>query len=356
MLNQSTFYCDESGNTGFNLLDASQPFYVTGGVLVPRTAHPRLAATLEHVRSGASERKAATLLKTPEGRQAIAHALDEAFGIGCVPFYVISEKRFNVAQKIVDVLFDPIHNEAAGWLALNDDVERDRVENQLCTLSPLLDAFLEAYREPQIEVWKDVVGSLQRECEKREWEKLAATFKGALDHIDTIFKHEQQAGHEFIGGGSSRHFHFASIQVPMFLHVVRLVDGVLERHHARGVVCHDASPKFEAAFQTAFAWIKGTSGESVAWTSGTYRRLGMTQIDSLTFADSESSMGLQLSDLLVGLVRWVMIQAANPPPSGVPAFPRTAYRLLGQLIGDSPLLAGTRKRGYTVKFTGEMRA
>lgn len=336
MLNRSTFYCDESGNTGFNLSNNEQPFYVTGGVLVPRAAHPHLAGTLALTRpASGGERKATELLKKPEGRQAMCSMLDRAFGLGCHPFFLISEKRFNIAQKVVDVLFDPAHNEVAAWLKLADDLARDRIENQFFLLGKELDGFLDAYRDPSVEGWKEAITTLQLACRERGWSQLDVTLGGALKNSDLIFEREHQAGLDLVGGGLSYHYHFASIQVPMFLHVVRLVDGVLEDAGARGTVCHDETPKFERAFQTAFNWIKGTTGESAQWTSGVCRRLGITQLDSLVFANSETSEGLQLSDMLVGLVRWALVERPRQR-AGALRLPGMVYQLLALLIGDSP--------------------
>lgn len=335
MLNRSTFYCDESGNSGFNLRDTSQPFYVTGGVLIPRAAHQKLASVIAVVRpEGAGERKANAMMKTPTGRDALCRALDRAFGLGCQPFFLISEKRFNIAQKIVDVFFDPAHNDAASWLSLVDDVARERVENELYLLGAELDQFADAYRDPNRETWKEAISALQQECRKRRWSQLESTFAGALRHIDVILEQENQAGRALLGGGSSYHFHFASIQVPMFLHVARLVDAVLERAGARGTVCHDETRKFEQAFQTSFSWIKGTTGDSAPWTSGVYRRLGITQLDGLAFANSETSEGLQLADMLIGLVSWATARSWRQEQED--GFPRMAYHLLGLLVGDSP--------------------
>ncbi len=124
----------------------------------------------------------------------------------------------------------------------------------------------------------------------------------------------------------------------MFCHVVRLVDGVLEGAGRRGTVCHDHSPKYESALRTSFGYIKLLDGGSSRWTSGAYRRNGVTQLDELRFEDSSSSAGLQLADLVVGVVRWTAVQAVRGVQSEF-APSHLGLQLIARLLGDNPAYA-----------------
>lgn len=158
-----TFYCDESGASGMNLVDQQQPVYVAGGVLAPPEVSEGLAALVTESREKhrIAELKAAALLKRDGGDTVADEVIERAVALGCKPFFVISEKRHNIAQKIVDVLMDPDQNSEARWLSLYDDEGREGVANQLLRLPDnVLAAFAEAYREPSLDTWKSALERL----------------------------------------------------------------------------------------------------------------------------------------------------------------------------------------------------
>src|SRR5213594_629815 len=110
----ATLYCDESGNTGSNLNDPDQPFYVLAGLVVPEGAAPAVEDLVNRLRPDAAIRsaevKAAVLMNSSRGRQAIGRFLTEVFEVHTALFVGVYEKRFGICARIVDDCFDGAYN------------------------------------------------------------------------------------------------------------------------------------------------------------------------------------------------------------------------------------------------------
>lgn len=95
--NKSYFYCDKSGNSGSNYLDANQPFFILSGWLIPE----KVINDIDIVESfkkiifikGNLDYKIRNYSK-------IDKILDKFFKLGCLPVSIILEKKFAIAAKI----------------------------------------------------------------------------------------------------------------------------------------------------------------------------------------------------------------------------------------------------------------
>lgn len=105
----TTIYCDEAGNTGANLLDPNQPFFVLAS---NDLAVDEANELLEHVRSGqGGEPKFTTLRRRPEGVARLIRLLaDPRLNNNRVRVEVF-HKRYMVVTKMVDLVAETlIHN------------------------------------------------------------------------------------------------------------------------------------------------------------------------------------------------------------------------------------------------------
>lgn len=298
----SRFYCDESGSTGIDMWSDQQPFYVTGGVLMTPPVELAVNEMVKQllVRNQWSELKGRQLAKQPD---LLMSVLTQAQTLGAEFFFVVAEKGFSICQKIVDVLMDPEHNDAAGWLALSDDVTREQVAEHLYRLpAKTLKGFAKAYQKPSLETWASATESLALQSQLMGWVRIAETLAGAGRCMATIVHWEDCGRLQLPGLGGNRHYQLASIQVPYFLHVVRLVDGVLEGRSASGDVVHDEMPRFSPVYDWYFRRLRGPS-HGTTWTSGIARREGITNLNNLTFEESTQHSGLQVADVLCAGVR-----------------------------------------------------
>lgn len=105
------FYLDESGNTGSNWLDPNQPYFVYAGWLIKQSnleSACQRVAVIDALSPG-DELKSSELLeehRTDFFQLLTALIKDEQ----ALPIFVVYDKRYMMATKIVETFFDSEHN------------------------------------------------------------------------------------------------------------------------------------------------------------------------------------------------------------------------------------------------------
>ena len=100
-----TFYFDEAGFTGNNLLDPEQPVFVYAGVAIDeKRASALRAEALSRFRLNASELKGSNLLKTDRGVRAISWILNESSQYSHI---MVANKEYALAGKFFEYIFEP---------------------------------------------------------------------------------------------------------------------------------------------------------------------------------------------------------------------------------------------------------
>src|SRR5512140_799933 len=110
----TTAYLDESGNSGPNLEDVAQPIYSLVGILTPSDGDALTARILDQAAREANlvlgpDPKGKNLLRPDRERGwRFANRLFDLVGeSGCVPFWVLAEKRYVIGARIVETFLDP---------------------------------------------------------------------------------------------------------------------------------------------------------------------------------------------------------------------------------------------------------
>ena len=105
-----TLYLDESGNTGTNMFDDNQPFYVYAGWLINKDDENKVISYIKESfsRVKAQELKSINILKRyrPQLYKFLLNSIEQ----GMHPFYFVFEKKHYVCCKIVETFFDYAHN------------------------------------------------------------------------------------------------------------------------------------------------------------------------------------------------------------------------------------------------------
>ncbi|MCB8504611.1 DUF3800 domain-containing protein [Enterococcus durans] len=105
---------DESGNTGTNWLDPDQPFFIYGSWLIEDKNKYEIEKLFVQWRSGrqpTSEYKSNKLFKTNKSKKSLEELLFQILDKNLAkPFFLIMEKRFMIAAKIVETFFDPAYS------------------------------------------------------------------------------------------------------------------------------------------------------------------------------------------------------------------------------------------------------
>jgi len=113
-----TIYCDESGFTGRNLLDKTQPYFTYATVLADRKRTSGLRRSLLK-RAGLGKRAEAkfdVLSQTERGRSAVGELLREMAGEWT---YCAFHKEFALAGKMVEYLYEPAIDNFNPFYAVN---------------------------------------------------------------------------------------------------------------------------------------------------------------------------------------------------------------------------------------------
>lgn len=109
----ASFYIDESGNTGTNWDDKTQPYFVYGGWLVPDDRKEEAVNYLNGILASiqGSELKAKSFLKGKSGTYRFYNLFKKlVIEFGFLPFFGVTDKKFMIAAKIVETFFDCDYN------------------------------------------------------------------------------------------------------------------------------------------------------------------------------------------------------------------------------------------------------
>ena len=103
---KQTFYFDEAGFTGNNLLDPSQPVFVYAGVAIDEDIASQLHAdALSCYGIEAQELKGANLIRSRKGRETISLILENISGY-C--HLMVANKEYALAGKFFEYVFEPV--------------------------------------------------------------------------------------------------------------------------------------------------------------------------------------------------------------------------------------------------------
>lgn len=107
-----TFYIDESGNTGTNWLDDSQPIFTYGGWLVENSKIETVENFVKEVlkNTQGTELKSSKMFKSNKGTNVSLNLIEKMLENNCIPFFVSIDKKYMLAAKIVESFFDPAYN------------------------------------------------------------------------------------------------------------------------------------------------------------------------------------------------------------------------------------------------------
>lgn len=118
-------YIDESGNTGDNLTDKKQKYFVLAGVSIPTSREEYLKNTIRDFFLSVKEKeeteiKATKWVKTAKKNAVLEKILQEMVAVGCDFSVVVIEKRYMVTSLIVDDFLDGAYNDIEDYTWCNN--------------------------------------------------------------------------------------------------------------------------------------------------------------------------------------------------------------------------------------------
>lgn len=341
-----TLYCDEAGNAGSNYWDVQQPFHVEAGWLVPQEKHAAFEAVVAEALAeriarvpGTVELKGKTLLKSHAGQRVAYTVVRGLLGLGCIPMFILAERRFCAAGKAVDVFLDNHTNPDANRLLLWGAANRLALWERVGAISDRrLRPFATAYRQPTLGSLDTALTELVDGLAERGDTDLAAVLELSRRHLSRILEYETL---DSFGLGLG-HPLWAALNVPVFFHLAKRADFVAEHAgSARLRVVHDAVSKFDVAFSDMVQRLAVPTGSPrvVVEESGHHIYVGVREQTSVEFGVSHDILGLQAADVLASTVARTSRLAAMDQP-WTDGLTRLAMNVLPPLLEDQPAFCG----------------
>ncbi|MCA9287804.1 MAG: DUF3800 domain-containing protein [Phycisphaerales bacterium] len=292
-------YCDESGNSGPNYLDKGQPFYVLAGWLIPEDRVAEVSIGIERFRKAhfpqLPEFKTASILRNDPQKKRGAALFRELGQRHCVPLYLIAEKRYCVAAKVVETFLDPAYNPLVRDAITSDVKTKQEIANTLYEqLDPEeLDQFASAYQQPTPVALEGALRSMSAAIDRGISEALARAMLGSEPQIHEIAAAE--ATHWLPGNLD------ATLNMPCLVSFLMLIENLGRLGLARPIrVAHDQTHAYQEGYKTIFQLHRNMARlfTPLPDTSVAYSRLEHVAV--FETQDSVTSPPIQAADLLAG--------------------------------------------------------
>lgn len=297
---QSSFTCfvDESGNTGPNLTEASQPIFVHAGVFVPNAqveATRALAKELHQACLPKSNELHVGILNTSEGRNRVGMLLPALAKLQVVPLISIMERRCIHAYYVIDTCFD------SGWNDLADEKYMSSAEAKQKLAQLIVDAasedqlraFADAFRAREASVMSCEIDTIAQKLESAGHGALSVVLRGAKERIADQCESIRSLDATGVGMNTINASSFAVL-------LAMCERTAAQKSLEHGELVHDQSPQFPA-YTTMFEFGKKLT-DSYNWDNGQVS-VPIRRVSTLKQGDSKSEPLLQLADVVAGLFR-----------------------------------------------------
>ncbi len=188
----ATIYCDESGNTGFELLSKSDPFFVYAWVLLTKEQDISIQNDIsellknEHLPED-SELRSVDMWQSTQGLR----RWNEVFRIlkknEVVTFITYVEKKFLLFANIFDTYLDSLHNPKAKDVYFDIDFKRFLGNTFYNVLSEdFLKKYIIAHNSGDIEILKKLGGTLARLLLLHPNKRISETAQIIFEGLDSL--------------------------------------------------------------------------------------------------------------------------------------------------------------------------
>lgn len=303
---RAVLYVDESGNSGPNYLDQNQPFYVLAGWLVPDRGNEEAWVAVEELRQRlspqAGELKSVVLLKGEWQKREAAGLFRRYGGLGAIPLYLIAEKRFCVAGKIVETFLDPAYNPILRNGITSDRETKQEIANLLYERlpEPSLVRFAQAYRNPSSESLKFALQDVAKNAREHLNPELADALLGSLGDIEEIA--EAEAAISPFGNVG------ASLNMPCLVSFLMMAESIGRVGLHRPIrIVHDRQHPYEDGYQKIFKLHQGIPRLFAPLPGDDQIEFGgLEAVAEFETAESQHRLPIQAADILAGVINHLM--------------------------------------------------
>ncbi|MDZ3954837.1 DUF3800 domain-containing protein [Bacillus thuringiensis] len=299
---EATFYIDESGNTGTDWLNDKQPFFTYGGWLVLNEKQDLVENFLNGFigKEQADELKSKNVFKRTGGLKLFANIYNKLLhDFSAVPFFIVADKKFMVAAKIVETFFDCVHNPYVNAYLTHPVELKKALANCIFEHKDdkVLDSFAVFIKRGTIPVesLREINLSLISIFEKEGHKQVANTLKNLTEENFLSMINEFQT---VTTNGNLKNR--ITLTVTMLLEILRNIEIYSNNRNISVRVSHDSLRGYEGLFQeVADIYFREESpfiykNNGVKWLSN------FPHIKSIAVKNSVDEPCIQASDLICG--------------------------------------------------------
>ncbi|WP_432799628.1 DUF3800 domain-containing protein [Poriferisphaera sp. WC338] len=301
MSTNATVFCDESGNSGPNYLDNNQPFYVLAGWLVKdadiEAVNNYIASFKNEHFPQRKELKASAILRNEHSKQICASFFNKLNELKCLPIYLVAEKRYCVAGKIVETFIDPTYNDIVNDAFTNDVQTKQEIANTLYnTLSDKTIAlFAQAYRQPTADGLKEALEHVERVIESEVSPELSKLIGGCKSHIADIANAEAEI--------SDLGEVFATLNTPCLVNFLMQMEYLGRIGHVNSLtLIHDQQHTYQEGYEKIYELHRRMPRIFTLHPQSNLIYSNLEHVTKFEMMDSKSSPLIQAADLLAGAI------------------------------------------------------
>lgn len=308
-------YVDESGNTGAKLLDENQPVFVTAALLTRSDFDKRFGDQLRAVAKTAGVNEIHAAEMGVGGLEAIAPELLKVLRRAGPAFALARvEKRYVIATKVFDTLFDSFENKAVPWHAYNEPSLRMLLVFKVAYIldEPVAERFLEALMEPNDKkAWaqmadfcRDLIPRVTLIPDARSREIVGEALQWIVDNPEALhFVHSDKVGRKshlpnLIGFGN-------------LLNAIETRSAIWKRPVE--VIRHDRQHEFAAGIRFWHDMYSNAKQDVVQMPFGGRMVLRRVFGSTLEISNAKDSPGIQMIDVILWL--FARVQREDLPPA-----------------------------------------
>lgn len=294
-------YCDESGNSGGNYLDSQQPVFVLAGWSINRHDRHRADRIIERFKRvhfpDKTEMKGSEILTSNHGQKIANELFAELGHVGCLPFFILAEKRYCVAGKIVEAFFDSEHNHkihpSFSWM---NGIKKDIAQIIYEVSKESIEKFAYMHKNPSILTVKEAQLTVVNELIQSGNLKLAEVIEGASEYINDVLWEEVNTQTSL----PRKAMH--SLNLPVFIAFIQMLE---KAHHMAGYsvnLVHDETKQFQEAYPEVFNLYKNAQAAEFTLENGNTILTGFRSIKNFNMKNSSVTPMIQAADLLASFI------------------------------------------------------
>ncbi|BAD65377.1 hypothetical protein ABC2843 [Shouchella clausii KSM-K16] len=300
-------YCDEAGNTGTNYLDKDQPFYVLSGWFIERNlaykAKDAVQSLLKNNYPQATELKGSKLLKNNKGISFCYEVIKTLGQHHAFPFFVITEKKYLFAAKMVESFFDPEYNSRINlWFLSDNSFKKQLAELIYYNCDEALEKYLLVSKEPKIELIEDAFLSLEENLNRAGYDQVVYALKGVKENLSAILDEEQTTLNAYKKGAMK------TPNLPVFVDFIQMIEKFSRQTKVKKIrMFHDDISQFNEAYPELHKLFSKNKNQDVfTFSDGTKMVFSTPTIDRFKMDNSKVSPLIQGADVYSSLINNIL--------------------------------------------------